>query len=193
MLIDTVTAAPPTPARLGRLAARALREEARHTPKPGLVDRRGGGAHRDMTLPMLLASADALAAPIAACAAAALSMPPGRDLRAVIGGIGRDGEQRMLAATGGVNTHRGALWALGLLAAGLAATGTVAGAARFAAALAALDDPAAGPSGSHGTGVRLRYGAPGAMGEARRGFPTRCGSRCPCCGGPAAPTRSWPR
>lgn len=160
------------PGLLGRLAGQALREEALHTPKPGLVDRRGGGAHRDMTLPMLLASADVLAPAIAACAEAAQALPPGRDLRAVIGAIGRDGERRMLEATGGVNTHRGALWALGLLAAGLAAAGTVAGAARFAARLAALDDPAAGgPAVSHGARVRLRYGASGAAGEARRGFP----------------------
>ncbi|MEV4518299.1 triphosphoribosyl-dephospho-CoA synthase, partial [Dactylosporangium sp. NPDC049525] len=131
MAIDTVTTVPP--ALLGRLAGRALREEALHTPKPGLVDRRGSGAHRDMTLPMLLTSADALTEPIAACAAAAQALPPGRDLRAVIGEIGRDGERWMLDVTGGVNTHRGALWALGLLAAGLAAAGTVAGAARFAA------------------------------------------------------------
>jgi triphosphoribosyl-dephospho-CoA synthase len=173
MAIDTVGTV--TPALLGRLAGRALREEALHTPKPGLVDRRGGGAHRDMTLPLLLASADALAEPIAACAVAARALPPGRDLRAEIGAIGRAGERRMLEVTGGVNTHRGALWALGLLAAGLAAAGTVAGAARFAARLAAVDDPATGrigaPALSNGGRARHRYGAAGALGEARGGFP----------------------
>ncbi|MDG6106318.1 triphosphoribosyl-dephospho-CoA synthase [Dactylosporangium aurantiacum] len=170
MAVDTVTAV--TPARLGRLAAQALREEASHTPKPGLVDRRGGGTHRDMTLEMLLASADALAGPVAACAGAARVLPPGPGLRAEIGAIGRDGERRMLDVTGGVNTHRGALWALGLLAAGFAATGTVAGAARFAADLAAIDDPAAaGGPVSHGALARRRYGVAGAVGEARRGFP----------------------
>ncbi len=189
MTIETVTAvtparpggcaaspAPPgggagvSPAVLGRLAGRALREEALHTPKPGLVDRRGGGAHRDMTLPMLLRSAAALTGPIAACAEAARALPVGRELRAVIGAIGRDGERRMLEATGGVNTHRGALWALGLLAAGLAAAGTVAGASRFAAVLATFDDPDPDPDAgaaalSHGARVRRRYGAAGAAGN----------------------------
>ncbi|MET7422652.1 triphosphoribosyl-dephospho-CoA synthase [Dactylosporangium sp. NPDC005555] len=178
-----VVAAGPDP--LGRLACRALREEALLTPKPGLVDRRGGGAHRDMTLPMLLASAEALAGPVTACAAAAVALPLGPDLRAELGVIGRDGERRMLDTTGGVNTHRGALWALGLLAAGLAATGTIAGASTFAATLAAIDDPAASrppPDGapgaaaggrppSHGDEARRRFGAAGAVGEARRGFP----------------------
>ncbi|WP_406349774.1 triphosphoribosyl-dephospho-CoA synthase [Streptomyces sp. NBC_00658] len=158
--------------RLGGLARRALHDEAMLTPKPGLVDGRDGGSHHDMDLSLLLASADALAAPIAACARAAQHLPLGRALRTEIGAVGRAGEQRMLDATGGVNTHRGALWALGLLAAGLAATGTLGAASGFAARLAAIDDPAA-PSrtASHGARVRLRYGATGAMGEARQGFP----------------------
>ena len=81
-----VTVAPGT---LGRLAAQALRDEATLTPKPGLVDMRGGGSHDDMDVTMLLASADALAVPITRCAEAAASLPLGRDLRAEIGAIGR--------------------------------------------------------------------------------------------------------
>jgi triphosphoribosyl-dephospho-CoA synthase len=38
---------------LARFAMNALIEEANLTPKPGLVDRRGGGAHTDMTLEMM--------------------------------------------------------------------------------------------------------------------------------------------
>lgn len=172
-----VLAAPREPLRpdvadtCGALAAQALRDEAMLTPKPGLVDARGG-PHDDMNLTLLLASADVLAAPIADCVKAAMSTPLGPGLRALIGAIGRDGEQRMLHATGGVNTHRGALWALGLLAAGLAATGSVEGAGGFAARLAAMDDPALpARAPSHGDRARLRYGASGARGEARRGFP----------------------
>ena len=143
-LFDTLAGSHATvaPGTLGRLATRALRDEATLTPKPGLVDMRGGGPHDDMDVTTLLASADALTVPIVRCAEAAVCLPLGRDLRAEIGAIGRAGEQRMLRATGGVNTHRGALWVLGLLAAGLAATGTAAGAAVFAARLAGIEDPA---------------------------------------------------
>ena len=159
------------PDALGRLATQALRDEAVLTPKPGLVDLRGGGAHDDMDVPMLLASADALERPIARCAEAASALPPGRELRIVIGAVGRAGEQRMLDATGGVNTHRGSLWTLGLLAAGLAATDSVEDAARFGARLASISDPVRPAVPSHGALARRRYGATGALGEARAGFP----------------------
>jgi triphosphoribosyl-dephospho-CoA synthase len=173
-VFETLAGSPVTvaPATLGRLAARALRNEATLTPKPGLVDLRGGGPHDDMDVTTLLASADALTEPITRCAEAAACLPLGRDLRAEIGAIGRAGEQQMLRATGGVNTHRGALWVLGLLAAGLAATGTTEGAAGFAGRLAGIDDPgllARAPS--HGALARVRYGAAGAVGEARASFP----------------------
>ena len=112
---------PPLTSRaIADLAVAALRAEAELTPKPGLVDRRGSGAHTDMDLGMLLASAEALHEGFAECARAAQEMPLGVELRARLGVIGRMAERQMLAATGGVNTHRGALWALGLLAAGVA-------------------------------------------------------------------------
>jgi triphosphoribosyl-dephospho-CoA synthase len=79
----------------------------------------------------------------------------------------------MLEATGGVNTHRGALWALGLLSAGVAATENQFEAVDFASRLARLPDPARsiGRTTSHGEHAALRYGAGGAVGEARAGFP----------------------
>lgn len=74
----------------------------------------------------------------------------------------------MTAATGGVNTHRGALFALGLLSAGAAHGG---GAVTVAARLAAIPDPHGNSAPSHGAQVRQRYGVPGAAGEAQAGFP----------------------
>lgn len=161
-----------SPDALGQLAARALREEAILTPKPGLVDLRGGNTHPDMDVEILIASAEALADPIARCAQAARATTLGPQLRARIGAIGRAGEQRMLDATGGVNTHRGALWVLGLLAAGLAVHSDPASAAAFAARLASIPDPTLlVREPSHGALARRRYGATGALGEACAGFP----------------------
>lgn len=155
---------------IAELAVAAIRSEAELTPKPGLVDRRGSGAHTDMDLDMLRASAEALRDAFVECASAARRLPIGPDLRAVIGQIGRAGEAHMLEATGGVNTHRGALWALGLLSAGAAAGGP-AGAVDVAARLATIPDRDAIPTTSHGALARQRHGARGAAGEAQSGFP----------------------
>ena len=162
------------------LAVAALRAEAELTPKPGLVDQRGSGAHTDMDLAMLLASADALRDGLAACGRAAQKLPLGVELRARVGVIGRNTECHMLAVTGGVNTHRGALWSLGLLAAGFARHEHIDRAIQFAAALAMHPDPALRRrTDSHGDRARRRYGASGAAGEARSGYPHVVGHALP--------------
>ena len=92
------------PCVLGCLAAGALRAEAELTPKPGLVDRRGSGAHDDMDLAMLLRSAAVLQpwfATLARTAARAPGMPGAAPrLRRDLGRMGRQAEAEMLAATG---------------------------------------------------------------------------------------------
>jgi len=158
-------------AQIADLAVEAIRAEADLTPKPGLVDQRGSGAHSDMDLAMLHASADALRPAFADCASGATSFASESDLRTQLGVIGRAGERVMLAATGGVNTHRGALWAVGLLSAGAALTGTLDGAVDLAARLAAVPDPHVTVATSHGAQARRRYGVGGAAGEAQAGFP----------------------
>ena len=120
-----LTAAALTSVQIADLAVEAIRAEADLTPKPGLVDQRGSGAHCDMDLAMLHASADSLHSAFVECASAATSFEAETEMRARLGVIGRAGERTMLAATGGVNTHRGALWAIGLLSAGTARAGTL--------------------------------------------------------------------
>jgi triphosphoribosyl-dephospho-CoA synthase len=88
--------------------------------------------------------------------------------------IGRSAEDAMLAVTGGVNTHRGAIWALGLLCAGAASRDDIAGAVAIAAQLASLPDLGLDPARattSNGARVRAHYGVDGASGEAADGFP----------------------
>ena len=62
-------------------------------------------------------------------------------LREELGAIGRAAERSMLSITGGVNTHRGAIWTLGLLVSA-AAMGSrpVAAIADFAGQLACFPD-----------------------------------------------------
>ncbi|WP_085646963.1 MULTISPECIES: triphosphoribosyl-dephospho-CoA synthase [unclassified Pseudomonas] len=162
--------------RLADLAVDALIDEADLSPKPALVDRRGNGAHTDLHLGLMHASALALWPAFKEMAEAALEFGEiGLPLRETIGRIGREGEQAMLATTHGVNTHRGAIWALGLLvtAAALDMKSTSAGAVTLRAArLALLDDCYAPRPLSHGAQVAQRYGARGAREEAQLGFPS---------------------
>ncbi len=148
------------------LAAAALLAELETYPKPGLVSLVDSGSHDDMDAGTFRRSIAAIAPFYARLALAGAGSAPLADLRA----IGRDAETAMLAATDGVNTHRGAIFALGLLC---------------AAAGAGADDPAgyvrdtwgealAGerpPGGSHGARAMRRFGVGGARGEAAAGFP----------------------
>ncbi|GIH23311.1 putative 2-(5''-triphosphoribosyl)-3'-dephosphocoenzyme-A synthase [Acrocarpospora phusangensis] len=154
------------------VAVRALRGEAWLTPKPGLVDCRGGGSHDDMDLPLLLASAESLRSTFRRIAEVAGRSAVGVSLREELGRLGRAGDRAMLRVTGGVNTHRGALWAVGLLVAAVAGgAGDEREAARAAARLAVLPDLRIPVGDSHGRQVWLRYGVAGARGEAEAAFP----------------------
>ncbi|ROM43231.1 triphosphoribosyl-dephospho-CoA synthase MdcB [Pseudomonas poae] len=157
--------------RLADLAVDALIDEADLSPKPALVDRRGNGAHRDLHLGLMHASALSLWPTFKAMAEAAIEFGEiGVPLREALGRIGREGEQAMLVTTQGVNTHRGAIWALGLLIAAAALEPRAI--ALNAARLALLNDRYAPQHLSHGAQVAQRYGARGAREEAQLGFPS---------------------
>lgn len=161
---------------LADLAVEALIDEADLSPKPGLVDKRGSGAHSDLHLGLMHASALSLWPCFKSMADAALEHGTvSLALREAIGQIGRDGEVEMLRVTGGVNTHRGAIWALGLLTAAAALDTRTMGAGDVtlrAARLALLNDRCAPANGdSHGARVCQLYGVRGAREEAQLGFP----------------------
>ena len=105
------------PALIGVLARQALIAEAELTPKPGLVDRRGSGAHSDLSLAMMIRSAFAIEPFIRLMAFQSMNEDPSPRLRATLAATGRAAERAMLEATNGSNTHKGAIWTLGLLAA----------------------------------------------------------------------------
>jgi len=160
--------------RLAEHAVQALVEEALLTPKPGLVDRRGSGAHADLDLERMLRSARALRGAFAAMARAAAGQRPSQPLREVLAAIGREGEAAMLEATGGSNAHRGAIWAIGLLVAGAVTHGAnraAAGIAARGAAVARHEDRFAPSAPTNGARARTRYRVGGAPAEATSGFP----------------------
>lgn len=149
---------------LAQLARQALEDEVCLTPKPGLVDRRNTGAHDDMDLPLFRRSAGALAPYFRQFAALGMAGASPRELQS----LGRQAEEAMLATTGGVNTHKGALYSFALL---LSALGRclAEGGDPFdtAAAIAAALPPA---ENTHGSAVRSQCG--GVRQEALSGFPT---------------------
>lgn len=169
---------------LADAAVDALIDEADLSPKPALVDRRGTGAHHDLHLGLMHASALALWPCFKEMAEAALALGEvGLPLREALGRIGREGERAMLATTGGVNTHRGAIWALGLLVAAraLGEPGEDASAVAARAGRIALIDDRFAPRqpDSHGLQVQRRYGARGAREQAQSGFPAVLGHGLP--------------
>ena len=103
-------------ARIARQAVRALLYEVATTPKPGLVDRRNSGSHRDMDFFTFLDSAAALAPYFEACARAgqATADRSAPETLAALRPLGCRAEGEMLAATGGVNTHKGAIFSVGI-------------------------------------------------------------------------------
>ncbi|QHF05452.1 triphosphoribosyl-dephospho-CoA synthase [Pseudomonas asturiensis] len=162
---------------LADLAVDALMDEANLSPKPALVDRRGNGAHTDLHLGLMHASALSLWPTFKLMAEAAAQFKTiGQPLREELGRLGREGEATMLQTTGGVNTHRGAIWALGLLVTAAALDTQDCNAATVcqrAARLALIEDRqvVASNSNSHGRVVAQRYGAMGAREQAQLGFP----------------------
>lgn len=165
---------------IGDLAVAVLVDEAMLAPKPGLVDARGNGAHTDMSLPLMVASAHTLRDGFVAMVQAGLQAQRiDVTLRERLGALGRDAEAAMLRATGGINTHRGAIWALGLLAGAAGWLGKTSGArvhtkavTQMAAVIARLPDrhrPA--HTGNKGELARAAYGVGGAREQAEAGFP----------------------
>jgi len=98
-------------------ADQALRTELLLTPKPGLVDLRNCGAHRDMNVQTFLASARAIEPwwPRFVEMGYECASVAARDFLPLARPHGVECEGAMLRATGGVNTHKGAIFSLGLL------------------------------------------------------------------------------
>jgi len=171
----------PNVSAIGAVAADCLVKELETWPKPGLVSHVDNGSHDDMNAATFRRSAAAIRPHLQRLAdAGALGCGMGR-LRI----IGLEAESAMLAATSGVNTHRGAIFGLGLLcaAAGAKAGGLVEPHLSLGDVVARLwgDSILEGPVllHSHGSAARRRFRAGGARIEAATGFPSVYGIGLP--------------
>ncbi|CDS52585.1 Triphosphoribosyl-dephospho-CoA synthetase [Polaromonas sp. CG9_12] len=106
--------------RLGRAAIAALYDELALEPKPGLVSFADTGSHSDMDAHTFMRSLFSLRHYFPQIARHGSVRAPFEQLEA----LGIAAESRMLKATGGINTHRGAVFTLGLLCAAAGALGS---------------------------------------------------------------------
>ena len=171
---------------LGALAAKALLYEVCTTPKPGLVDRNNNGSHRDMDLFTFLDSTAALLPyfeQAVALGRETRDLPPQETFRR-LRQAGAAGERAMFRATGGVNTHKGAVFTLGTVCAAAGRLWTAEGFSKDLEATLALcgemsaqavqeDFAAIRREGTHTVGQRLylEQGLEGIRGELARGLP----------------------
>lgn len=98
---------------IGRAATLALHDELALSPKPGLVTLVDAGSHDDMDAHTFMRSLFALRSYFVGIAGLGQAGAPFESLER----CGIEAEARMLAATGGINTHRGAIFTLGLVCA----------------------------------------------------------------------------
>lgn len=166
--------------QISKLAVRALLYEVCIAPKPGLVDRWNNGAHHDMNLFTFLDSACALSSYFREMAARAMRLyrvPPER-LLPHLRAPGIRAEQEMFRATGGVNTHKGIVYSMGIFCAacGLAAVqqrrSSVDSLFFLCAQIACGDHPPKEKTQTNGERLYHQYHIEGVRGEAARGFPS---------------------
>lgn len=169
--------------QIGSLAGKSLLYEVCVTPKPGLVDRANSGSHRDMDIFTFMGSAAALQPYFEGCArigmeTAALS-PAETFSRLRL--PGKIAEQTMYQATVGVNTHKGAIFSLGILCAAAGrlekARRTPEAICRESAAMTAglvareLGGISLETAATNGQKLYARHGITGIRGQAEAGFP----------------------
>lgn len=168
--------------RIASLAVRALLFEVGTTPKPGLVDLQNSGAHRDMDCFTFFSSAAALSPYFRTCALRGLDSTE-KSPEALFSELRLPGllaEAEMYCATGGVNTHKGAIFLIGTLCAAIGRSLAQSESWNTDRVLALCGEMSRGvfaelKTGSGETaGQRLyrQYGFPGVRGELAAGLPS---------------------
>ena len=165
-----------------RLATQALLYEVATTPKPGLVDRENSGSHRDMDFFTFQASAAALYPYFSQCVKIGRTTEDPRETFRRLRLPGKLAEGEMLHATGGVNTHKGAIFSMGILCGALGRLerqqwsdpkAVLAECAAMTKGLVSQDyvNLTSETAKTAGQKLYLQYGITGVRGEAEGGFP----------------------
>ena len=151
------------------LAERALRMELDTTPKPGLVDKQDNGAHKDMDYALMSKSISALRPYLTK-----LAVESAKDIDpAKIKGIGIEAEKAMLKATGGVNTHKGALFCIGLSVAAASNLASRTGSVQtysFKELVSRIASEIPLAQGTHGAEAKRSFKVSGALENARGAY-----------------------
>ena len=167
------------PSDIADAAVQSLIDEVRTTPKPGLVDRRNNGSHKDMDLPLFEASANALRSYFEECVRIGqhTAQQPPEETFPLLRAAGMEAEETMLQVTGGVNTHKGAIYTLGLLCGSIGRlccthTDAILAECRAMVGSSVTADFAAATGKTAGERLYLQHGIRGIRGEAADGFPS---------------------
>lgn len=165
-----------------RLATRALLYEVATTPKPGLVDRNNSGSHKDMDIFTFQASAAALYPYYSQCVKIGRETEDAPETFRRLRLPGKLAEGEMLHATSGVNTHKGAIFSMGILCGALGRLEreqwadperVLSECAAMTKGLVSQDYANLTPETAKTAGQKLylQYGITGVRGQAEAGFP----------------------
>lgn len=173
---------------IGRYAVMSLLYEVSATPKPGLVDRFNQGAHKDMDFFSFMASSAALSSYFSKCALQGAEFQGNnhRELFESLRPVGLEAEKAMFRATGGVNTHKGLIFSLGIIGAAAACCqkekegqspdveDICAKVSQMTQGLCSRELASMDKTDglTHGEMLYKRYGFRGIRGEVESGFPT---------------------
>ncbi len=170
--------------KLGSMAVKSLIQEVETTPKPGLVDLRNNGSHKDMDVNTFRKSADSLESYFVECVRIGIKTKNNSHAETFkqLRSIGIEAEKTMYRATGGINTHKGAIYSMGVLLGAIGRSWTPdvpvskIGTIVAEAALLVQDSTIADFNSANGktAGERLfiEHGIKGIRGEVASGFPS---------------------
>ncbi len=171
--------------KISNAALKALLYEVSISPKPGLVDRFNNGSHTDMDLFTFIDSSVALNSYFYDCAEITLDNQnlSYDDLFLLLRKRGIQADKDMLSSTKNINTHKGAVFSIGLLASASALTYINYG--KFYSDKIFFEageicrhsflkdfDNIDYNSKTNGENIYLKHGIKGIRGEAASGFPT---------------------